>query len=169
MINYAIIVTKFYTTIRYLSEDTLKQCSFDKFLDHDPIVISQTQREQFRKELFSTTPKHYEEVENGKKQPPLHVFNGSEIKYDGDENGNRVLWRAQQIPNRIRRLRSRHVPLGGKLWFTASNSFSFNSRCPSSYKFDRTKLDENSRQYYFYRYHLPAHIHYLTISCYYLY
>ena len=114
------------------------------------------QREQFRKELFGTSAemvktKYNESADT--KQPPLHVFNGSEIKFGGVENGgSRTLWRAQQIPNRIRRLRVRHVPLANKLWFTSSNSnLSFNSRCPSSYRFDRTNLDEQSRQYYFYR------------------
>jgi hypothetical protein len=121
------------------------------FSEHDPIVISQKEREQFRRELFSTTPKLNEEANNGKTQPPLHVFNGSEIKAEDDINGNRCLWRAQQIPNRIRRLRSRHVPLGGKLWFPASNTSTFNSRCPSSFRFDRKNVDEDARQYYFYR------------------
>ena len=113
------------------------------------------QREQFRKELFGTSEemvktKYNESADT--KQPPLHVFNGNEIKGGGEESGsNRALWRAQQIPNRIRRLRSRHVPLANKLWFTASSNFSFNSRCPSSSRFDRRDLDEKSRQYYFYR------------------
>ena len=129
--------------------------------DHDPIVISQRERERFRDELFSggpdktTSGSAAAELVDGKKQPPLHVFNGSDIKpgeNEVDEHGSsRVLWRAQQIPNRIRRLRSRHVQLDSKVWFTASNNVSFNSRCPASFRFDRTNLDENSRQYYFYR------------------
>ena len=119
--------------------------------DHDPIVMGQKDREQFRKELFSAAPRPADELSNSRTQPPLHVFNGSEINKDGDINGNRVLWRAQQIPNRIRRLRSRIGSSSSKLWLTASTPFSFNSRCPSSFRFDRKNLDEDSRQYYFYR------------------
>ena len=119
--------------------------------EHDPIVISQKERVQFRNELFGTTHKPSDEANSSRAQLPLTVFNGSEIKGEPDVNGNRVLWRAQQIPNRIRRLRSRHVPLGDKLWFNASNSLSFNSRCPSAFRFDRKNLDEDARQYYFYR------------------
>ena len=125
------------------------------FLERDPIVISQKERENFGNGLFNPNSKLTDPLYNRKTQPPLHVFNGSDIKPEGytpdDINGNRSLWRAQQIPNRIRRLRSRHIPLDGKLWLTASNSYSFNSRCPSSYRFDRKELDEDSRQYYFYR------------------
>ena len=113
--------------------------------------MGQKDREQFRKELFSAAPKSTDELSNNRTQPPLHVFNGSEINKDGDINGNRVLWRAQQIPNRIRRLRSRIGSSSSKLWLTASTPFSFNSRCPSSFRFDRKNLDEDSRQYYFYR------------------
>ena len=125
------------------------------FSEHDPIVISQKEQEKSRHGLFNPNPKLSDPLYARKTQPPLHVFNGSDIKPESflpdDINGNRSLWRAQQIPNRIRRLRSRHIPLDGKLWLTASNSYSFNSRCPSSYRFDRKELDEDSRQYYFYR------------------
>ena len=143
------------TIIRFLEvliEEREKLIFFMKFpTDHDPIVMGQKDREQFRKELFSAAPKPADELSNNRTQPPLHVFNGSEINKDGDINGNRVLWRAQQIPNRIRRLRSRIGSSSSKLWLTASTPFSFNSRCPSSFRFDRKNLDEDSRQYYFYR------------------
>ena len=51
----------------------------------------------------------------------------------------------KQLPNRIRRLRSRHIKFDPKLWFYGHNPWSFNSRCPSSKRFDVSDLDPDSR------------------------
>ena len=51
----------------------------------------------------------------------------------------------RQLPNRIRRLRPRHIKFEPNMWFYGNNPWSFNSRCPSSKRFDVTDLDPDSR------------------------
>jgi hypothetical protein len=59
------------------------------------------------------------------------------------------LARAVQVPNRIRRLRTRNVQRPKNLWFTGNVDQSFNSRC--SKRFDTKDLEENAVHYYYYR------------------
>ena len=65
------------------------------------------------------------------------------------ENTLRPLARAIQVPNRIRRLRSKHVQPSKNLWFTGSHNKSFNSRC--SKRFETKDLEEDAVHYYYYR------------------
>ena len=76
----------------------------------------------------------------------------------GSAHQLRPLARAIQVPNRIRRLRSRAA--GGsagstskKVWYTGSTDRSFNSKC--SKRFETKDLEEDAVHYYYYR-SLPA-------------
>ena len=148
---------KFVQTGHWGKEDILNilNGSNNCFSDHDPIVLRQMQREQFQRHFFGTNDKSRKLVpgDSIESQP----WDSSESK-DGnysdkdDVFARRQLWRAQQIPNRIRRLRSRHGNRDDdKLWFVSSNKWSFNSRCVNSKRYDRSELDENSRQYYYFK------------------
>lgn len=61
----------------------------------------------------------------------------------------RPLARAVQVPNRIRRLRSKHVQSPKNLWFIGSLDKSFNSRC--SKRFETKNLEQDAVHYYYYR------------------
>lgn len=64
-------------------------------------------------------------------------------------DGRNLLSRAVQVPNRIRRLRTRHIQRPKNLWFTGSVDKSFNSRC--SKRFETKDLEEDAVHYYYYR------------------
>ncbi len=66
-----------------------------------------------------------------------------------DPRSLRPLARAVQVPNRIRRLRSRHVQPPKNLWFIGSVDKSFNSRC--SKRFQTKDLQQDAVHYYYYR------------------
>ena len=72
----------------------------------------------------------------------------------GSAHHLRPLARAIQVPNRIRRLRSRAVGANSKkVWYTGSTDRSFNSKC--SKRFETKDLEEDAVHYYYYR-SLPA-------------
>ena len=72
----------------------------------------------------------------------------------GSAHHLRPLARAVQVPNRIRRLRSRAVGANSKkVWYTGSTDRSFNSKC--SKRFETKDLEQDAVHYYYYR-SLPA-------------
>ena len=79
------------------------------------------------------------------------IRNLSRIQIDdpNDPKGLKPLSRAFQVPNRIRRLRSRHIKAPKNLWFTGSVDKSFNSK--ASKRFDTKDLEEDAVHYYYYR------------------
>ena len=103
-------------------------------LDHDPIVLRQIQREQIRRQMFGEQSRVNKDSVESSTSQESHGQDGQ----DGTLGG-------RQLPNRIRRLRSRHIKFDPKLWFYGHNPWSFNSRCPSSKRFDVSDLDPESR------------------------
>ena len=77
---------------------------------------------------------------------------GSDGSSGGDKKQSLMFTQSHQLPNKIRRLRSRHAKLDrAKLWFYGANPWSFNSRCSNSKRFDVNDLDDEARQYYYFR------------------
>lgn len=131
----------------------MENLTFLMLPDHDPIALRQIQREQYQHQLFGADKSKARNLASSNSvDSQLGETSESKDSNPSSAEDSRGFWRAQQIPNRIRRLRSRHGRNeDSKLWFVASNSYSFNSRCQYSRRFDREDLDENARQYYFYK------------------